>query len=140
LKNERITIRASEEFKRKLEILAKKENKSLSLFVHDYLKEKVENEGLNDSQGQFLKLFDVAFKRSYEPFHKQQMLVLNKNNFNGKWLLETINLFMKHLKIPQTKDEVKTSFVDHPIIEIAHEKVLKEMRNKLSDKSERSDG
>lgn len=139
LKNERVSIRVSDEFKKKLEILAEKDNKTLSQFIYDYLKERIENEGLTDSQGQFLKLFDIAFSKSYAPYHKKEMLVLNKNNFNSEWSLEVMDLFMKHLKIPQTRDEVKTSFTNHPITDIAHDKVLKELRSQSVNKKERED-
>jgi len=137
LKSERISVRVSEELKKKLEILSSKENKTLSLFVYDCLKERVENDGLNDSQGQFLKLFDIAFKKSFEPYHNKEMVVLNKNNINTECLIEVLDLFMKHLKVPQTKDEVKTSFAKHPITEIAHDKVLKNIRSQSSSKRER---
>ena len=137
MRNEIITFRASEEFKKKLELLSSKENKSISQFISDCLKERIENEGLTDSQSQFLKLFDIAFKKSYDPYHKQEMIVLNKTNFDSKWLLEIMDLFMKHLKIPQTKEEIKTSFISHPITDIAHDKILKEIRSQSMTKKEK---
>ena len=56
------------------------------------------------------------------------MMVLNKLNFNTKVLLRIQNLFMKQLKITQDIDKVMTSYNDHPIIDMATEEVLKEIR------------
>lgn len=137
MKSERVSVRVSEEFKKRLEILSSKENKTLSLFIYDCLKDRIENDGLNDSQGQFLKLFDIAFKKSFEPYHNKEMIVLNKNNINTECLIEVLDLFMKHLKVPQTKDEVKTTFVKHPITEIAYDKVLKNIRSQSAKRKER---
>ena len=136
MRSERIGVRVTDEFKKKIEIIAKKEKKTISQFVYDIIVERIENENLTDSQGQFIKLFDMAFERSFKAYFNKQMLVLNKNNFNSEWIIETIDLFMKHLKIPQTKDEVKTSFVKHPITEIAHGKVVKNIRSMSANKKE----
>lgn len=134
MKNERISVRVDDEFKKKLEISANKEHKTLSKFISTTLREKVENDGLNDSQGQFLKLFDLAFIQSFEPFFNRLLVILNKNNFNTEWLLRENDLFYKHLKIPQNKDDLQTSFVMHPISEVTKEKLLKDIRTQSARK------
>ena len=36
---------------------------------------------------------------------------------------------MQHLKVPQTRDEIHLSIIEHPITEIAQDEVLKDIRN-----------
>lgn len=43
---------------------------------------------------------------------------------------------MHHLKIPQTRDELNTSIIDHPITEVAYEKVIKDIRSMSSKKKD----
>ena len=92
------------------------------------LNDRKEIDDLNDSQGQFLNLFDVAYNKSSSANFKREMALLNKINFNSMVLLKVMDIFMKQLKVPQNKDDVITTFVEHPIITIAEEKVLKEIR------------
>ncbi len=137
MKNEFLSCRVNPDLKKKLELLAQKNNQSLSALMVNTLRDRAENEDLNDSQKQLMKIIDLAFKNSYEQYHKQEMLVLNKNNFNSEMLIEILDLFMKHLKIPQTKADVKTSFVNHPITEIAREKIIKNIRSQSAKKNEK---
>ena len=57
-------------------------------------------------------------------------------NFNTNVLIKIMDIFMKQLKVPQSRDEVITTFVDHPIITIAEEKTIKEFRNAKNKKEE----
>ena len=41
---------------------------------------------------------------------------------------------MQHLKVPQTKDELIVSFLDHPITSVAQDLVLKDLRTMSSKK------
>lgn len=135
-KEERITIRISEEDKNEISLLSKKYKMKISQFVYQAVKDKMEIDKLSDSQSQFLNLFDIAFKKSYEQYFKQLMIVLNRIDFNTKWLLKQQDIFMQHLKIPQTKEELLTSILPHPITEKAEELVLKDIRKMSSRKSE----
>ena len=129
MKEERITFRVTPTLKEELTLNAKKQNMSLSEYVVSCLKDKKELEDLNDSQGQFLNLFDVAYNKSSSTQFKRQMVLLNRLDINTRVLLKTMDIFMKQLKVPQSKDEVITTFVEHPILTIAQEKVLKEIRS-----------
>lgn len=101
--------------------------------------EKMQTNKLNDSQSQFVNLFDVAFKKCFDSYFKQLMLVQNKIEFNTRWLLKQQDIFMQHLKIPQTKDELNISIIPHPITEKAQELVLKDIRKMSSRKKELED-
>lgn len=110
-----------------------------SEFVYQAVIEKMQTNKINDSQSQFLGLFDVAFKKSSDSYFKQLMLVLNRIEFNTRWLLKQQDIFMQHLKVPQTKEELNVSIIDHPITEKAQELVLKDIRKMSSRKKELED-
>ena len=54
-------------------------------------------------------------------------------------MLKQQDIFMQHLKIPQTKDELNISIIPHPITEKAQELVLKDIRKMSSRKKELED-
>ena len=82
MKDERITIRLTEEEKKEVILVADKYKMNITQFVKSAIKEKVETEKLSDSQEQFISIFDVAFKKSMDSFFKQQMVVMNRIEFN----------------------------------------------------------
>lgn len=139
MKTERITIRVTEEEKKEIEIIAEKLRMNTSEYVHKAIIDKMELDKLNDSQGQFLDLFDVAFKRSYEPINKHNLVVLNRTELNTRIIIKALDIFMQHLKVPQNKDDLNISIIPHPIIEVAEEKVLKDLRSMRTRKSENID-
>lgn len=112
---------------------------NVSEFVYQAVLEKMQSTKLNDSQKQFVDLFDVAFKKSYDLYFKQSMVVLNRIDFNSRWALKQQDIFMQHLKVPQTKEELNVSIIPHPITEKAQELVLKDIRQLSSRKKELED-
>lgn len=139
MKTDRITIRVSEEEKKEINLVAEKLKMNTSEYIYSAIKNRMEIDKLNDSQSQFLKLFDVAFKRSYEPFQKHLLVILNRIEFNTRWILKQQDIFMQHLKVPQTKDELNVSFLNHPITDVAQDLVLKDIRTMSSKKKELED-
>lgn len=139
MKTDRITIRVSEEEKKEINLVAEKLKMNTSEYIYSAIKNRMEIDKLNDSQSQFLKLFDVAFKRSYEPFQKHLLVILNRIEFNTRWILKQQDIFMQHLKVPQTKDELNVSFFNHPITDVAQDLVLKDIRSMSSKKKELED-
>lgn len=139
MKTDRITIRVSEEEKKEINLVAEKYKMNTSEYVYSAIKNRMEIDKLNDSQGQFLKLFDTAFKKSYDPYQKHLLVILNKIEFNTKWLLKQQDIFMQHLKVPQTKDELNVSFLNHPITDVAQDLVLKDIRTMSLKKRELED-
>lgn len=139
MKNDRITIRVTEDEKKEISVISDKLKMNISEYVYIAIKDKMEVDKLNDSQGQFLSLFDTSFKRSYDSYHKHLLLLLNRIELNSKWLLKQQDIFMQHLKVPQTKEELNVSFLNHPITDVAHELVLKDIRNMANKKKDLED-
>lgn len=139
MKTDRITIRVSEDTKKEININAEKLKMNTSEYVYNAIMDKMQTDKLNDSQGQFLNLFDTSFKRSYEPYQKHLLVILNRIEFNSRWLLKQQDIFMQHLKVPQTKEELNVSFLNHPITDVAQELVLKDIRSMSSKKKELED-
>lgn len=139
MKTDRITIRVSEDEKKDINVNAEKLNMNTSEYVYNAIMDKMQVDKLNDSQGQFLNLFDTSFKRSYDPYQKHLLVILNRIEFNTRWLLKQQDIFMQHLKIPQTKDDLNVSFLNHPITDVAQDLVLKDIRSMSSKKKELED-
>ena len=139
MKTERLSIRVDEDLKKEIILNAEKNKMSTSEFISSAIKEKMDDNKLTDSQLQFMKLFDTAYKKSNDPTFKQLMVVLNRIEFNTRWSIKQQDIFMNNLKIPQTKEDVSVSVIDHPITEIAHDKVLKDIRNMTARKNRLED-
>lgn len=139
MKTDRITIRVSEDEKKDINVNAEKLNMNTSEYVYNAIMDKMQVDKLNDSQGQFLNLFDTSFKRSYDPYQKHLLVILNRIEFNTRWLLKQQDIFMQHLKVPQTKDDLNISFLNHPITDVAQDLVLKDIRSMSSKKKELED-
>lgn len=135
MKEERITIRLTSDEKKDVTLMADKYKMNTSQFVYNAIKEKMETEKLNDSQEQFITIFDIAHKKSFEPYFKQLIVLMNRIEFNTRWAIKQQDIFMQHLKVPQTKEELNLSIIDHPITEVAHDKVLKDIRSMSARKN-----
>lgn len=110
-----------------------------SEFIYQAVKEKMQTDKLIDSQSKLVNIFEVGLKKSFDPYFKQLMVVQNRTEFNTRWLLKQQDIFMQHLKVPQTKDELNVSIVQHPITDKAEELVLKDIRKMSSRKKELED-
>ena len=139
MKSDRITIRVTEDEEKEISVVADKLKMNTSEYVYSAIMDKMQVDKLNDSQGQFLNLFDTSFKRSYEPFQKHLLVILNRIEFNTRWLLKQQDIFMQHLKVPQTKDELNVSFLNHPITDVAQDLIIKDIRTMSSKKKELED-
>ncbi len=112
---------------------------SISEFIYGAVKDRMELNKITDSQSQFFSLFELAFKKTFDIYFKQMMVVLNRIEFNSRWILKQNDIFMQHLKIPQTMEELNFSIIDHPITTKAQELVLKDIRKLASKKKELED-
>lgn len=139
MKDERITIRLTEDEKKEVVLIADKYKMNITQFVKSAIKEKVETEKLSDSQEQFISIFDVAFKKSMDSFFKQQMVVMNRIEFNTRWAIKQQDIFMQNLKVPQTKDDLSLSILPHPITDLAQEQILKDIRTMSNKKRDLED-
>ncbi len=107
-----------------------------SEFIHNAVSEKMNLDKISDSQSQFFSLFDMAFKKSFETYFKQLLVILNRTEFNTRWLLKQQDIFMQQLKVPQTMEDLSFSIIEHPITEKAKGLVLKDVREMASKKKE----
>lgn len=105
MKTDRLSIRVTEEEK-KISLEADKYSMSTSEYVVSAVKEKMQVDKINDSQSKFLKLFDVAFQKAFDPYFKRIMVINNRIEFNTRWQLKQQDIFMQHLKVPQTKEDL----------------------------------
>ena len=101
--------------------------------------EKMNTNKISDSQSQFFKLYDVTFKNSFDNYFKQLMIVLNRIEFNTRWILKQQDIFMNHLKVPNNIEELNVPVIDHAITEKAKELVLKDIRKMSTRKKELED-
>lgn len=92
--------------KKKILLEADKYSMSTSEYVVSAVKEKMQVDKINDSQSKFLKLFDVAFQKAFDPYFKRIMVINNRIEFNTRWQLKQQDIFMQHLKVPQTKEDL----------------------------------
>ena len=136
MKSDRLSIRVTEEEKKEICLEADKYSMSTSEYVVSAVKEKMEVDKINDSQSKFLKLFDVAFQKAFDPYFKRIMVINNRIEFNTRWQLKQQDIFMQHLKVPQNKEDLNISIIPHPITEVAEEQVLKDIRTMASKKRE----
>ena len=136
MKSDRLSIRVTEEEKKEICLEADKYSMSTSEYVVSAVKEKMEVDKINDSQSKFLKLFDVAFQKAFDPYFKRIMVINNRMEFNTRWQLKQQDIFMQHLKVPQNKEDLNISIIPHPITEVAEEQVLKDIRTMASKKRE----
>ena len=139
MKSDRVSIRVTEEEKKEIGVSAEKLKMNTSEYVHTAILEKLQTDKMSDSQGQFLKLFDTSFKKSYDPYQKHLLVILNRIEFNTRVLIKQQDIFMQHLKVPQTKDELSISFLNHPITDVAQELVLKDLHSMSARKKELED-
>ena len=110
-----------------------------SEFIYTAVHEKMNIDKISDSQSQFFNLFDMAFKKSFESYFKQLLVILNRTVFNTRWLLKQQDIFMQQLKVPQTMEDLTFSIIDHPITEKSKDIILKDIRKMSSKKKDLED-
>ena len=93
MKSDRLSIRVTEEEKKEICLEADKYSMSTSEYVVSAVKEKMEVDKINDSQSKFLKLFDVAFQKAFDPYFKRIMVINNRIEFNTRWQLKQQDIF-----------------------------------------------
>lgn len=105
-----------------------------SEFIYNAVNEKMNIDKISDSQSQFFNLFEMAFKKSFEAYFKHLLVILNRTEFNTRWLLKQQDIFMQQLKVPQAIEDLSFSNIEHPILEKAREIVLKDIRKMSIEK------
>ena len=139
MREERLTFRVTKDEKAAILFESKKMKMNMSEFINRCIKQAIDLDNLVDSQQQFLQLFDVAFKSVYDQYFNVQKVVLNKIDFTTQWLLKQTDIFMRQLAVPTERENIKTSFYNHPITELAHEVTLKSVRSFKQKKADLED-
>ena len=62
--------------------------------------------------------------------------MINKNNIGIETIILQNDMTYKYFDIPQTRAELNTHLVNHPITEVAREQVLKNIRELRSKKDD----
>lgn len=62
------------------------------------------------------------------------LTMINKNNIGIETIILQNDMTYKYFDIPQTRNELNTHLVNHPITEVAREQVLKNIRELKSKK------
>lgn len=125
MKTEQMIIRCNEKLKKDVDAAAKKESINRTDFIKQAIVDKLQTNGLLESEQKFLKLFEVGFQTYYEPyFHR---LVQNQRNIliNVKTIIEQNNISYKHFDLPTELDEIKPPLYNHPITEVAIDRATK---------------
>ena len=129
MKESSINFRCSPQKKDSYQRRADKEGLSLSKYIVNTLDEKGQVTDLISAEVKFLKLFEEAFKIYYEPYHHKIASTLRVNELNVKTILEQNNFMYKNINLPQETSQIKVPLYNHPITDLAREKVIKEFRS-----------
>jgi hypothetical protein len=129
MKESSINFRCSPQKKDNYQKRADQEGLSLSKYIVNTLDEKGQVTDLISAEVKFLKLFEEAFKIYYEPYHHKIASTLRVNELNVKTILEQNNFMYKNINLPQEASQIKVPLYNHPITDLAREKVIKEFRS-----------
>ena len=104
------------------------------LVLLDYLEQSM----LLDTQKKLVELITETVQNANEKQFYKILTMLNKNNIGIETIILQNDMTYKYFDIPQTRSELNTHLVNHPITEVAREQVLKNIRE-LRNKKELTD-
>lgn len=122
--------------KKLLQDQADKNNMKVSEYCKYILMDNVEQTMLLDNQKKLRELIIDTVKDANEKQFYKILTMINKNNIGIETIILQNDMTYKYFDIPQTRAELNTHLVNHPITEVAREQVLKnirELRNKKDD-------
>ena len=134
-----ISFRVDEERKNQLKEIADKSNMKISEYCKAVLLECVEQTILLENQKKLVELITETVQNANEKQFYKILTMLNKNNIGIETILLQNDMTYKYFDIPQTRSELNTHLINHPITEVAREQVLKnirELRNKKEIENE----
>lgn len=82
-----------------------------------------------EGERKFLDLLKQLLNYSMVSYHDKLSLKLYHNAIDVRTIIEQNNIFYKQVDMPQERDEVKVPLYNHPITDLAKEKVFKEIKN-----------
>lgn len=119
-------FRISKDDKLKINKKAKEYHMKVSEFIYKAVKEKIELDKLSDNEEKLYKMIKQGLNETLEPYFKKLITIENKINFNTKILLKQQDIFMYHVRVPQTEEELSFDKKDHVITKVAKKMIEKQ--------------
>ena len=128
-KNSNIVAFRLDPYKKKLlQEQADKNNMKFSEYCKFVLLDNLDQTMLIDSQKKLRELILETVKDANEKQFYKILTMINKNNIGIETIILQNDMTYKYFDIPQTRNELNTHLVNHPITEVAREQVLKNIR------------
>lgn len=138
-KNSNIVAFRLDPYKKKLlQEQADKNNMKFSEYCKFVLLDNLDQTMLIDSQKKLRALILETVKDANEKQFYKILTMINKNNIGIETIILQNDMTYKYFDIPQTRNELNTHLVNHPITEVAREQVLKNIRE-LKNKKDSAD-
>lgn len=128
-----IAFRLDQHKKQMLQDRAIQNNMKVSEYCKKVLLDYMEETVLLDNQKKLREIILDTVKDANEKQFYKILTMLNKNNIGIETIILQNDMTYKYFDIPQTRADLNTHLVNHPITEVAREQVLKnirELRNK----------
>ena len=129
-----IAFRLDPHKKKLLQEQANKNNMKISEYCKYILLDNLEQTMILDSQKKLRELIIETVKDANEKQFYKILTMINKNNIGIETIILQNDMTYKYFDIPQTRAELNTHLVSHPITEVAREQVLKNIRELRSQK------
>lgn len=123
-----IAFRLDPHKKKLLQEQANKNNMKISEYCKYILLDNLEQAMILDSQKKLRELIIETVKDANEKQFYKILTMINKNNIGIETIILQNDMTYKYFDIPQTRSELNTHLVNHPITEVAREQVLKNIR------------
>ena len=124
--------------KKLLQDMAEKNNMKVSEYCKNVLLDYLEENILLDTQKKLVDLITETVQNANEKQFYKILTMINKNNIGIETIILQNDMTYKYFDIPQSRSELNSHLVNHPITEVAREQVLKNIRE-LRSKKELSD-
>lgn len=132
--NNIIAFRLDPHKKKLLQEQANKNNMKISEYCKYILLDNLEQAMILDSQKKLRELIIETVKDANEKQFYKILTMINKNNIGIETIILQNDMTYKYFDIPQTRADLNTHLVSHPITEVAREQVLKNIRELRSQK------
>ena len=131
-----IAFRLDPHKKKLLQDQADKNNMKISEYCKNVLLDNLDQTMLLDSQKKLRELIIETVKDANEKQFYKILTMINKNNIGIETIILQNDMTYKYFDIPQTRAELNTHLVNHPITEVAREQLLKNIRELRNKKDE----
>jgi len=120
--------------KKLLQDMAEKNNMKVSEYCKNVLLDYLEQTMLLDTQKQLVDLITETVQNANEKQFYKILTMINKNNIGIETIILQNDMTYKYFDIPQSRAELNSHLVNHPITEVAREQVIKNIRELRSKK------